>query len=112
MILSSVCSLKNDCIREVKVYTAQRSSINITEPDLVANPAYSLNVDLSSRSQVDLETLECTASGSPPPNIIWYIDERSNRVERSLYSQRRVQRDDFDIQVVSTLSRLTLDRNT
>ena len=99
------------CIREVKVYTAQKSSVNITEPDLVANPSYSITVDMSGRSQVDLETLECTASGSPPPNIIWYIDQRTNRIDKSLYSERRVQKDDFNIEVVSTLSRLTLDRN-
>ena len=101
----------DDIIREVKVYTAQKSSVNITEPDLVANPTYSITVDMSGRSQVDLETLECTASGSPPPNIVWYIDQRSNRIDRSLYSERRVQKDDFNVNVVSTLSRLTLDRN-
>ena len=33
--------------REVRLYTAVQSSINITQPDLVANPSYSLSLDLT-----------------------------------------------------------------
>ena len=96
--------------REVRLYTAVQSSINITQPDLVANPSYSLSLDLTNKFQDELETLECTASGAPPADIVWYIDDPNNRIDEGV-SQRVVSNGDFDVKVVSTLSRLTLDRN-
>ena len=98
--------------REVKLFTAEKSVINITKPDMVENPSESLYLDLGSRSSADLEILECTASGSPPANVVWYIDERTNTIDRSQYSQReQMGEDEFDVKVVSTLNRLSLDRN-
>ena len=93
------------------MFTAEKSVVNITQPDMIRDPTYSISVDLGSSSKVDLETLECTASGSPPPKIVWYIDDPTNRIDSSLYSQRRQQTTDFDVQVISTLSRLQLDRS-
>merc|ERR1712154_491587 len=58
------------------------------------------------------EALECTASGIPTPQIKWYIDQPRNRIESSAFSQREVYNNDYDVEVVSTLSRLTLDRNS
>jgi len=96
---------------KVNLYTAVKSVVNITQPDMVRDPSYSISVDLSSSSRQDLQVLECTASGSPPPNIIWYIDEPRNEIDKSLYSQSR-EGTGFDIKVVSTLSRLSLDRQS
>jgi len=99
--------------KEVKLFTAEKSVINITKPDMVENPSESLYLDLGSRSSADLETLECTASGSPPAKIVWYIDERTNTIDRSQYSQReQMGEDEFDVKVVSTLNTLSLDRNS
>jgi len=96
----------------VRVFTAQKSVINVTRPNMRTNPTYSIYADFGNRINYDLETLECTASGIPTPQIFWYIDDPRNRIEASAYSQREVFNSDFDVEVVSTLSRLTLDRNS
>ena len=95
----------------VRVFTAQKSVINVTRPNMRADPTYSIYADLGDRLNYDLEALECTASGIPTPQIKWYIDQPRNRIESSAYSQREVYNNDYDVEVVSTLSRLTLDRN-
>ena len=96
----------------VRVFTAQRSVINVTRPNMRADPTYSIYADLSDRLNYDLEALECTASGIPTPQIKWYIDQPRNRIEPSAYTQREVYNNDYEVEVVSTLSRLTLDRNS
>jgi len=97
---------------KVNVFTAEKSVVNITKPDLIHNPSHSITVDLSSTSKVDIESLECTASGIPPPNIIWYIDSPSNRLDQSLSTQREVADGEYKKKIVSTLSRLPIDRSS
>jgi len=75
----------------VRVFTAQRSVINVTRPNMRADPTYSIYADLSDRLNYDLEALECTASGIPTPQIKWYIDQPRNRIEASAYTQRGLQ---------------------
>ena len=84
---------------------ANESVVAITDPDMYGNTGISLEVDLSSSSRVDVDA-ECTAQyGVPPPDIIWYIDERSNTVDAS--ADQNVQSDGS---VVSNI-RLSLDQN-
>ena len=57
-----------------------------------------------------MEPLECTASGVPPPNIVWYIDDPTNRIDSSLSTQREETDGAFDVKIVSTLNRLPLEK--
>ena len=43
----------------VRVFTAQKSVINVTRPNMRANPTYSIYADFGNRINYDLETLEC-----------------------------------------------------
>ena len=94
----------------VRVFTAQKSVINVTKPNLQSDPNYSINVDFGDRINQNIETIECTASGIPTPEIFWYIDDPMNRIESSAYTSREVIEGEYSVKVVSTLSGLTLDR--
>ena len=94
----------------VRVFTAQKSVINVTRPNMQSDPNYSINVDFGDRINQNIETIECTASGIPTPEIFWYIDDPSNRIESSAYSSREVIEGEYTVKVVSTLNGLTLDR--
>jgi len=91
---------------EVNLFVANESVVSITDPDMAGNPGLSLEVDLASGNREELQ-VECTAQyGIPPPDIVWYIDEPSNKVTGS-----SDQSEDSDGTVGSTI-RLQLDQSS
>ena len=70
--------------KEVEIFVANKSVPVITRPDPNDVSRSAIELDLSSSSSVDAE---CKAMfGSPPPQIIWYIDEPDNRLDSSFSS--------------------------
>jgi hypothetical protein len=70
--------------KEVEIFVANKSVPVITRPDPndVSNSA--IELDLSTSTSIDAE---CKAMfGSPPPKIIWYIDDIDNELDSSFSS--------------------------
>jgi len=70
--------------KEVEIFVANKSVPVITRPDPndVTNSA--IQLDLTSSTTVDAE---CKAMyGSPPPKMIWYIDDQDNQLDSSFSS--------------------------
>ena len=70
--------------KEVEIFVANKSVPVITRPDPndVSNSA--IQLDLSISTSIDAE---CKAMfGSPPPKIIWYIDDEDNELDSSFSS--------------------------
>jgi len=92
---------------EVELFVAVQSEVVMSYPDLTEDPGQSLEIDLSNSYSEELEA-ECTAlDGSPPPSLIWYIDEPTNEI-----STADVEEDvNNDGTVVSSI-RFQLDRSS
>jgi len=70
--------------KEVEIFVANKSVPVITRPDPndVSNSA--IELDLSTSTSIDAE---CKAMfGSPPPQIVWYIDDVDNELDSSFSS--------------------------
>ena len=77
--------------KEVEIFVANKSVPVITRPDPndVSNSA--IQLDLSISTSIDAE---CKAMfGSPPPKIIWYIDDIDNELDSSFSSDSPPARD-------------------
>jgi len=87
---------------ETELFVANISVVSVTKPSKDDNSEPGIEIDLSDNSGE--VSAECTAEhGSPLPDIVWYVDESSNRLPSSLATQR-----EHDGTVTSEI-RFTLD---
>ena len=70
--------------KEVEIFVANKSVPVITRPDPNDVSSSAIELDLSISTSIDAE---CKAMfGSPPPQIVWYIDDIDNELDSSFSS--------------------------